>query len=152
MRYPDGVRMKARQLGVTAVGASDGSGAPRGQPGPRLHSGVQTRVALGVCSAGQWFRLPGGPVVSLERWRLLQRLLLRLVAERQARPGEALSVDALIEAGWPGERMIPRAGATRVYTAIASLRRLGLRDVLLRVEGGGYLLTPAVPLEIMSAD
>jgi hypothetical protein len=110
-------------------------------------SGVRARVALVVEPEGLWFQLPDGPVVSVERWRPLQRLLSRLARERQQRPGQPLTVDTLIVAGWPGERMLPRAGATRVYTAIASLRRLGLRDVLLSVEHG-YLLAPGVPLEL----
>jgi hypothetical protein len=114
-------------------------------------SGVRTRVALVVAEGGLWFQLPDGPVVSVERWRPLQRLLARLAIERQERPGQPLAVDTLILAGWPGERMLPRAGATRVYTAIASLRRLGLRDVLLSVEHG-YLLAPGVPLELGTKD
>lgn len=58
-------------------------------------------------------------------------------------------MDALIAAGWPGERMLSKAGATRVYTAIASLRRLGLRDSLLR-DDRGYLLRPDVPISRVS--
>jgi hypothetical protein len=103
-------------------------------------------MSLVVDAEGRWFQLPGGPVVSIERWRPLQRVLARLAEERQDRPGQPLPVDALVLAGWPGERMLARAGATRVYTAIASLRRLGLRDVLLSVDRG-YLLAPGVPLE-----
>jgi hypothetical protein len=117
-----------------------------GAPVVRPESGLRTRMSLVVDADGLWFQLPGGPVVSIERWRPLQRVLSRLVEERQARPGQPLPVDALVLAGWPGERMLARAGATRVYTAIASLRRLGLRDVLLSVERG-YMLAPAVPLE-----
>jgi hypothetical protein len=110
-------------------------------------SGVRTRVSLAVGADGLWFQLPGGPVVSVERWRPLQRLLARLAEERQECPGQPLGVEALVLAGWPGERMLARAGATRVYTAIASLRRLGLRDVLLSVDHG-YLLAPGVPIEL----
>jgi hypothetical protein len=127
-----------------------GSPASVDVPAPRAarpESGLRTRVSLVVGSEGLWFQLPGGPAVSVERWRPLQRLLARLAEERQERPGQPLPVDALILAGWPGERMLARAGATRVYTAIASLRRLGLRDVLLSVEHG-YLLAPGVPLEL----
>lgn len=112
----------------------------------RIGSGLRERAALSVCGLGQWFRLPGGDRVSVERWRPLQRLLASLATHREIAPGVPLAVDDLIAAGWPGERMLPRAGATRVYTAIASLRRLGLREVLVRVEGG-YMLTPAVPVE-----
>lgn len=95
--------------------------------------------ALVVCAHGRWFRVPRGQVVSVARWRPLQRLLERLAERREIAPGEPLSVDALVAAGWPGERMIAKAGATRVYTAIASLRRLGLRELLVR-ESRGYRL------------
>jgi hypothetical protein len=98
-----------------------------------------------VCEVGLWFRTPEGDVVSVERWRPLQRLLACLAAQREAAPGQPLSVEELIAAGWPGERMLPKAGATRVYSAVASLRRLGLRDILVR-DGRGYVLDSNVPL------
>lgn len=118
------------------------------KPSPaRPESGLRTRACLTVGAEGRWFQLPGEDVVSLERWRSLQRVLARLADERRERPGASLSVEALVLAGWPGERMLARAGATRVYTAIASLRRLGLREVLLSSEQG-YVLAPGVPIEL----
>jgi tetratricopeptide (TPR) repeat protein len=105
--------------------------------------------ALVVCAHGRWFRGPQGEVVSVARWRPLQRLLERLAERREIAPGEPLSVDALVAAGWPGERMLSKAGATRVYTAIASLRRLGLRDMLVR-DDRGYLLRVDVPIARIS--
>jgi len=113
----------------------------------RPESGLRTRARLAVGAEGRWFQLPGEDVVSLERWRSLQRVLARLADERRVRPGASLSVEALVLAGWPGERMLARAGATRVYTAIASLRRLGLREVLLSSEQG-YMLAAGVPIEL----
>jgi predicted ATPase len=115
------------------------SGPPPGAPAD----------ALVVCARGRWFRIPYGEVVSVARWRPLQRLLERLAERREIAPGEPLSVEALVAAGWPGERMLPKAGATRVYTAVASLRRLGLRDVLLRDERG-YLLRTDVAIARVS--
>jgi tetratricopeptide (TPR) repeat protein len=105
--------------------------------------------ALVVCSRGRWFRAPRGEVVSVARWRPLQRLLERLAERREIAPGEPLAVEALVAAGWPGERMLPKAGATRVYTAIASLRRLGLKGMLVRDERG-YLLRADVPISRVS--
>ncbi len=61
-----------------------------------------------------------------------------------------LSVEALIMAGWPGERILPKAGATRLYTALSTLRRLGLRRVLLR-RRTGYLLDPSIPMVRISS-
>jgi hypothetical protein len=117
------------------------------QPPARPESGLRTRASLAVGAEGGWFRLPGEALVSLERWRSLQRVLARLADERHERPGASLSVEELVLAGWPGERMLARAGATRVYTAIASLRRLGLRDVLMSTDQG-YMLAPGVPIEL----
>lgn len=54
-------------------------------------------------------------------------------------------MEDLVSAGWPGERVLPKAGATRVYTALSTLRRLGMREVLVR-RSGGYMLDPDVPL------
>ncbi|HEX8795757.1 MAG TPA: AAA family ATPase [Polyangiaceae bacterium] len=105
--------------------------------------------AFVVSARGLWFRMPHGDVVSIARWRPLQRLLERLAERRETAPGEPLTVDALISAGWPGERMLPKAGATRVYTAIATLRRLGLRELLLR-DDRGYMLRADVPIARVS--
>jgi tetratricopeptide (TPR) repeat protein len=105
--------------------------------------------ALVVCVHGRWFRAPRGVVVSVARWRPLQRLLERLAERREIAPGEPLAVEALVAAGWPGERMLPKAGATRVYTAIASLRRLGLKGTLMK-SAGGYLLRPDISISRVS--
>ncbi len=59
--------------------------------------------------------------------------------------GQALSLDALFEAGWPGENIVQSAAHRRVYTAIGTLRDLGLRDVLIRRDDG-YLLATDVRL------
>lgn len=59
--------------------------------------------------------------------------------------GAPLDVAALLLAGWPDERVLHHAGTSRVYTAIAQLRREGLRDVLLRRDEG-YLLDPNVAI------
>jgi tetratricopeptide (TPR) repeat protein len=135
------VRLARRALSraVEAVGhaeAATSSGPFPGGPPPGA-----SPEALVVCANGRWFRNPHGEVVSIARWRPLQRLLERLAERREIAPGEPLSVEALVAAGWPGERMLPKAGATRVYTAIASLRRIGLRDMLVRDEGGYSLRT-----------
>jgi tetratricopeptide (TPR) repeat protein len=135
------VRLARRALSraVEAIGRADAattSGASTDGPPPGAPAD-----ALVVCASGRWFRNPHGDVVSIARWRPLQRLLERLAERREIAPGEPLSVEALVAAGWPGERMLPKAGATRVYTAIASLRRIGLRDMLVRDERGYSLRT-----------
>jgi predicted ATPase len=86
--------------------------------------------ALVVGGGGRWFRMPGEPVVSLERRRPLALLLDRLAAVRCEAREAALAWDILQEAGWPGERILAEAGAHRVRVAISTLRKLGLRDAL----------------------
>ncbi len=135
------VRLARRALSraIEAFGRSEAVPAPGAVlDGPPASAPAD---ALVVCAKGRWFRSPHGEVVSIARWRPLQRLLERLAERREIAPGEPLSVEALVAAGWPGERMLSKAGATRVYTAIASLRRIGLRDMLVRDDRGYSLRT-----------
>ncbi|MHB8876894.1 MAG: ATP-binding protein, partial [Myxococcaceae bacterium] len=103
-------------------------------------------AALVVAADGAWFSHPDGARADLCRYRALRRILARLAEQRLGAPGEGLTVQALLEVGWPGERVIPRAGANRVYVAVATLRKLGLKELLLS-RGGRYLLDPRVPIE-----
>lgn len=97
--------------------------------------------ALVIGPQGRWFRAPGGAKVDLGRRRQLRLILSLLGIERRERPKRALTVDALLAGGWPGEAVLPEAGASRVYVAISTLRRMGLRDLLQRVDDG-YLIDP----------
>jgi hypothetical protein len=99
--------------------------------------------ALLVGPAGLWFRVPHGEKVPLDRRRQLARVLDRLADERVARPGGALGWNALLAAGWPGERVLPEAAAHRVRVAVSTLRKLGLREHL-RTTEDGYSLAPDV--------
>jgi tetratricopeptide (TPR) repeat protein len=100
--------------------------------------------ALLLGAAGAWFRAPGGARVSLARRHSLALLLDRLAVERLARPGAPLPSEALQSAAWPGEKILHAAGAHRVRVAVATLRKLGLREHLLTTPEG-YMLDPAVP-------
>lgn len=99
-----------------------------------------------VARDASFFRLSDQDrAVTLGRRRAVRGVLRALVDARNAQPGVALSVDDLIRAGWPGERILPSAAAGRVYTAIATLRRLGLRGVV-EQNGAGYLIPAEIPL------
>jgi hypothetical protein len=74
-------------------------------------------------------------------------MLLALAEARRDRPGDAIDVEALLEAAWPGENPLPEAGINRVYVAISTLRKLGLSDVLQRWDGG-YRLDPNVQCQL----
>ena len=99
-----------------------------------------------IARDGSWFHAPGAPAsIPLGRRRTIRGVLAALARARHEHPGDAVHLGALIEAGWPGERIVAGAGEERVYAAIATLRRLGLRGLLLQ-NGDGYLLSPELPL------
>jgi hypothetical protein len=99
-----------------------------------------------VAEDGRWFQRIER--VDLVRRASLRRILAALVTHRRASPGGALSIESLVEAGWPGERLRADAAQNRLYTAVRTLRRLGL-DGVLRTAGDGYLLDADVELRIM---
>ncbi len=119
-----------------ALGVARGVHARRAPSPPKLVVGADAR----------WFELPGAPRVDVSRRRALRLLLLALTERRIAASGSALSLEDLVAAGWPGERIASTSGARRAYTAIASLREMGLRNVLVRRDDG-YLLDPTVAVE-----
>lgn len=99
-----------------------------------------------VAKDASFFRVPDQErAVQLGRRRAVRGVLRALVDARSSHPGVPVSVETLVAAGWPGERILPAAAAGRVYTAIATLRRLGLRGVVEQA-GTGYLIPPQIPL------
>lgn len=90
---------------------------------------------------------PDGARIDLRTRPVLRRILAALAAVRVATPGRALGVDAILAAGWPGERVQHAAGLLRVYTAIKRLRGLGLQALLCTSEDG-YLLDVATPVTV----
>lgn len=105
----------------------------------------QAESSLEVGPEVQWVRPPRGQRIELGRRHVLRRLVGCLLEGRQRRVGEPVTIEEAVEAAWPGEKIAWRAGQNRVRVAIASLRRMGLRGVLL-TRGDGYLLDPDVPL------
>jgi predicted ATPase/Tfp pilus assembly protein PilF len=133
----DDVRIAARMLARALS-------APPKHPDPKPIVG-----ALTVSEDGANVWLPTTARVSLEKRKPVRLLLMRLIEEHEKNSGHALTVDDLLAAGWPGERVIRDAGASRVYVALGTLRKLGLRDVILSREGG-YLLDPQVKIVVVA--
>jgi hypothetical protein len=102
-----------------------------------------------VAKDGAWFRAPRAWRIDLGTRTHLRALLLALAAARATAPGKPLTQKVLLEQAWPGERVLPRAGASRVYVSILELRDLGLRD-LLQSGGGGYRLDPDVSVLVIA--
>lgn len=100
---------------------------------------------LMVGTRGRWYRLPCGRRVELARREGMARLLMALADARLAKPGAPVTIPELLEAGWPGEKMLASAGASRVYVALGALRKSGLSKLLSRTSLG-YLLSPTVTL------
>lgn len=90
-----------------------------------------------VASDARWFTTPEGERVDLLSRPVLMRLLRVLLRVEQP-----LDVPTLTAEIWPGTKLVAESGAARVYAAVATLRRLGLRDALVRREEG-YCLSRA---------
>jgi hypothetical protein len=87
-----------------------------------------------------WFQI-GVQRVDMGRRGAVRRILRAMADRRVARPGETLSVNDLFEIGWPGENIPYESQVRRVYTAIWTLRTLGL-DAFLLTRNEGYMLDP----------
>lgn len=87
----------------------------------------------------RWLGLPSGKEVDLRRSGPPRRVLLALIKQREVAPGRPLDVDALIDAGWPDERIIWDAARTRLYKVIRRLRGMGVSGI--ETVDGGYQLT-----------
>ncbi|MGE0787264.1 MAG: AAA family ATPase [Sandaracinaceae bacterium] len=99
--------------------------------------------ALRISADGCTARVGDGDAVDLSRRKAPRRLLLALSEARVASPGRVLDRDALIASGWPGEKMSAQAAEKRLRTAVWTLRKLGLEDVVL-TRDEGYLIDPRV--------
>jgi len=97
---------------------------------------------------GGWFCSAGGERVSLHHRQPLRRLLRVLAQQRLGHPGEPLDAESLLEAGWPGERVLPDAGVHRVRVAVSTLRKFGLRDAI-QTRGSAYLLDPGLRTHLL---
>jgi hypothetical protein len=118
-----------------ALEAARGELAPAGE----AEAAPGDRPVLTVGQGGAWFEVDGGERVDLSGRAVLRRVLWSLCERQIDTPGRAISTRELCAAAWPGERMRPRSGASRLYVALGELRKLGLRDVIAS-DGGGYCL------------
>jgi predicted ATPase len=143
-------------VAAPAAGSAAGVGGPavddRAQaPGDRPPAAEDRapapddRDALVLDGEVQKFKPPGKRRwVDLGRRGAVRRILVRLADARTAGEGP-LTVDDLLEAGWPGEKIGYEAGVARVYSAVRTLRKLGLQGALETVDGG-YRIAPQVPV------
>ncbi|MDO9021594.1 MAG: hypothetical protein Q8S73_23785 [Deltaproteobacteria bacterium] len=145
-RLAAGFRVFARVLGVEP----DAPGFERFiaevmAPEVAVDAGVPARL-LRVSDDGAWFELDDTARCRLASRASLRRLLGALVDQHRERPAAPLELHALLELGWPGERVSPESGAHRVHVAVSELRRMGLRASLERFDLG-YRLDPALVVQ-----
>jgi hypothetical protein len=115
-------------------------------------SSPRSEAALVVWEEGRAFRTPhASHRVELPPRSPGRRILVLLASRRIEVPGEVVPVEEIIDAGWPGERIRPEAALNRAYVALATLRKLGLREALV-TGAGGYCLDPAVSVRLASPD
>jgi tetratricopeptide (TPR) repeat protein len=91
----------------------------------------------------RWFEIRGEGRVELAGRDALRLTLLRLVEAHARTPGHPVTSAELVTAGWPHERVLKNAGAARVRVALSTLRKLGLRTMLLS-RSAGWMLDPEV--------
>ena len=101
------------------------------------------RKALLLDTEERQFRPPGGEWTSFSNRPQPFRFLVRLVQQHQNKPAESVSMDELRESAYPGEKMVPKAAASRIYQNMFLLRKHGMANVVLKRQDG-YLLDPAL--------
>ncbi|MEZ4431476.1 MAG: hypothetical protein R3F65_03625 [bacterium] len=101
-------------------------------------------VAWRFAADGTAFTPPGGATVALDNRPTLARIVAALIAAHER--GRPLDNAALIEAGWPGERIGAAAAQNRLRVALSTLRKMGL-DALLQRDAAGTTLAGVIRVE-----
>jgi hypothetical protein len=136
-------------LGVGSKG--DAAALPRGSLPVRFATRILVRTldivvpaheTLTVAAGGEWFILPAGKPIAVDRG-LLRSLMLKLAASRAGDGPALVSRAELIATLWPDESVPPRAASNRSSVAISTLRSLGLAKLIVST-GEGVGLAPAV--------
>jgi hypothetical protein len=109
---------------------------------------VDPQARIELERSGAFLRV-GTSTTSLVGRRMLRVLLAALIESAERNPDASLGIDALFAVGWPGERVQRRAGASRVYVGISSLRKLGLAEIIERT-ADGYRLAVSHRVGIVS--
>ncbi|MEZ4461812.1 MAG: AAA family ATPase [bacterium] len=106
----------------------------------------RTGAVLRLDREGREFQVNQEAKVDLSRRQAMRRILVYLAQQHACGRTTSITVDELVDAGWPGEKIVYDAALTRVYTTINRLRTLGINELLL-TRDDGYALTPDVLIE-----
>lgn len=107
------------------------------------------RGALTLSLSDGSVTLPDGREIDLGTRAALWQIAVGL--GRAHAEDRALDSHDLLELGWPGETVNVESGLNRVKVALSTLRKLGLREVLVRGEGG-YRFDPDVPVVLTGTE
>jgi hypothetical protein len=116
-----------------------------------LRSGDLTEETTVVSASGAWIESPSHDRARVELGPSLRRMLALLLTNHRTEAGRTSSTWDLLEAGWPNEKVLPDAGANRVYAAIKRLRNMGLRGVIERRDDGYRIAAHAKITELDDA-
>ena len=129
-------------LGIPISGAMDRLALRSAE---RAHEAGSHRLVLD--RVGRTFAVGNQAPVSLLERPTLWRVLWCLAEGRLESPGLPLLRSRLFGVGWPTERISSRSAAGRVRSAIYTLRKLGLAELLSSCNEG-YSLSPEVEIEV----
>ncbi len=149
-RNSEDVRFALRML-ARALAEADAAALPAAPAEAPRAPRSATQPLLVIGPDARWFRVEGREPVSLFKARAARLILARLAGLRLASPGAALPLEAIFEAGWPGERIAPKAAANRVYVTLSKLKSLGLRGLIVSRDDGFLIDPAAVVLEAIGA-
>ena len=123
--------------------------------GARLIEAAMPSDALFVAADGTWFaRGTQSAPTDLSSFSTLSRLLAYLVRKASSSDPSAPSYatsDELLQAGWPGEKVLLEAGKNRLRVAIATLKQHGF-DAVSSQRGNGYAIDGNAPLVVDSGE
>ena len=112
--------------------------------GDLMATPTDATIAVDIDRDAAVLTAPDGTRHELGSRRSLWRILLALVDRQYS---GSLDLAALLTAGWPGERLAGDSGASRVYVALSSLRKLGL-DAAIDRHDGGWRFNPRVKVTV----
>ncbi len=84
--------------------------------------------------------LPDGLVIDLAGRSALQAIVGVLAEALRRAPGESVSPEAIVAAGWPANRSMTKSAMNRLHVALATLRKLGMAPHLQRSDEGYRLI------------
>lgn len=130
---------------LTSILARVGALATRQRPARSRSSGVTEGASFLLDREGRWFVTPEGERVACGSRPVMRRILVALVEARLSE-ARSLPADAIAEAGWPGERMLPAARKNRLHVMLTRIRDLGLRAAI-EARDDGYRLSALVRVD-----